>query len=453
MKRSHGPKLCATALLLAAGETPLDPSALGGSATVRDAGIHAFSFPVPTLTPLERRAFAVGNAFFKKNWVSAPASVEERDGLGPLFNASSCSGCHLRDGRGRPPAANEGAPTGFLLRLGVPGPAGDEPHPFYGAQLQEQAVLGASPEASYRIEQERTRGVYADGTPYELVEPRYLIENGADGPWGEMRVGARIANQLIGLGLLEAIPAEDLLALADPDDRDGDGISGQPHWVLDRRTGERRLGRFGWKATQPTVEQQVAAAFAHDIGITSSLFPREDLSPAQAERIAFQPAAAPELSDDKLERVAFYSSVLAVPAQRGADEPQILRGRERFAALGCDACHRPEWETGADAALGSLANQHIRPYTDLLLHDLGPGLADGKQDGEAGPREWRTPPLWGIGLFEVVSGHTRYLHDGRARDLGEAILWHDGEARSARDRFLALPATERADLIAFLGSL
>jgi CxxC motif-containing protein (DUF1111 family) len=434
-----------------------DSSALGGRTSVPEVGAHAFSFPAATLTPLERRAFAVGNAFFKENWVSPPASAAGRDGLGPLFNASSCSSCHLRDGRGRPPQPGERAPTGLLLRLGVASatePAGpDEPHPVYGTQLQEQAVLGAQPEARWRIETSIVRGSYADGGSYELEQPRYVLEGESYGPLSEPRLGARVANQLIGLGLLEAIPAADVLAGEDPRDLDGDGISGRAHQVRELRSGALRLGRFGWKATQPTVEQQVAAAFVHDMGITSSLFPREELGAAQLERIAFEPEAAPELDDHKLARVSFYTQVLAVPAQRGADEPRVIRGRELFGALGCAACHTPQWHTASSGVLPALADQTIHPYTDLLLHDLGPGLADAKRDGSAEPAEWRTPPLWGIGLFEQVSGHTRYLHDGRARDLAEAILWHGGEAQRARDGFAALPAAKRAELLAFLGSL
>jgi len=454
---------------LALGEIPevgtVDASALGGDASVREAGVHAFGFPTPTLAPLERRAFAVGNAFFKENWVSSPASASGRDGLGPLFNASSCSSCHLRDGRGRPPEPGESAPTGLLLRLGIAHDAqpvgADEAHPVYGTQLQERAVLGAQPETRWRIETRSVRGTYATGGGYELLEPRYVLEGEAYGALGELKLGAsselklgaRVANQLIGLGLLEAIPAEDLLAREDAEDRDGDGISGRAHWVRELRSGELRLGRFGWKATQPTVEQQVAAAFVHDMGITSSLFPREELGAAQLERLGFTPEPVPELDDHKLARVTFYTQVLAVPAQRGADEPRVIRGRDHFAALGCAACHVPESRTASEGVLPALAGQVIRPYTDLLLHDLGPGLADAKRDGSAEPAEWRTPPLWGIGLFEQVSGHTRYLHDGRARDLAEAILWHGGEAQRARDGFAALPAAKRAELLAFLGSL
>ena len=223
--------------------------------------------------------------------------------------------------------------------------------------------------------------------------------------------------------------------------------------VVSRRTGAPALGRFGWKATQPSVEEQVAAAFVNDIGITSSLFAEEAVGSALAEKLEYASGGEPELDDHKLARVTFYSQVLAVPAQRGAEDAEVRRGAELFASAGCAACHTPSWRTGPSAVLPEYAEQTIHPYTDLLLHDLGRGLADGKRDGDAAPEEWRTPPLWGIGLFEAVSGHTRYLHDGRARDLAEAVLWHGGEAERARERFRLMPQDERAALLAFLGSL
>ena len=432
-----------------------DASRLGGPATVRDDGINSFGHPAPVLAALERRAFAVGNAFFKDNWVTAPASTEGRDGLGPLFNARSCSSCHLRDGRGRPPRTDERAPSGLLLRLGVAHGAGaDAPHPVYGGQLQDRAILGVEPEAAIRIRQQRVSGRFADGMAYELLLPSYEIVDPHYGPIGDdVRVGPRVAPQVIGLGLLESVPEADIASRADPWDADRDGISGRAHYVASRRHGRPMLGRFGWKATQPTLEQQVAAAFVHDIGITSSLFRDEVISVAERDTIRFVSGGDPELDDHTLERVTFYCQTLAVPAQRHAEDPGVRRGRYLFGAVGCDACHTPELTTGEDAAVGALRNQAFRPYTDLLLHDMGEALADGKRDGDAAPREWRTPPLWGIGLFEVVSGHTRYLHDGRARNLTEAVLWHAGEAQRTRDAFLELGADDRRALVAFLESL
>jgi CxxC motif-containing protein (DUF1111 family) len=443
----------APAAARAGGQDP-QPASLGGAATVADSGINAFGYPAAVLTREQRRAFAVGNAFFKDNWVAAPASAAGRDGLGPLFNARSCSSCHLRDGRGRPPLQGDRESHGLLLRLGVGTDGPDAPHPVYGGQLQDAALADLRPEGRIALHTEPRPGRLPDGTAYELLLPRYEIAEPGYGPLGDdLRVGPRIAPALIGLGLLEAIPDADLLFRADPDDRDGDGISGRAHWVTDARTGARALGRFGWKATQPTVEQQAAAAFAGDLGITSTLFPDAGASAGQREARAKPSGGEPELDDHKLERIAFYCRVLAVPARRGADRAIVQRGERLFGAIGCAACHVPVHRTGDAAVVEAYRRQTIRPYTDLLLHDLGADLADGKRDGDAQTSEWRTPPLWGIGLVEVVNGHTRFLHDGRARDLHEAILWHGGEASRSADRYRALEAREREALLEFLRSL
>jgi CxxC motif-containing protein (DUF1111 family) len=448
----------AAALLLLAPGSPGDDAPLlrpGGDATIAAVGENAFGHPAPNLGRLERRAFAVGNSFFRDNWVLAPASAEGRDGLGPLFNATSCSGCHLRDGRAAPPEGERLEEPGLLIRLGLRREGGpDRPHPVYGEQVQDHAAPGFAPEARVVVRREVVRGSYGDGTPYELERPSYALEELAYGPLGEgVVLGPRIANQLVGLGLLEAIPEAALLAREDPLDEDGDGISGRAHRVTSRRTGRPALGRFGWKATQPTVEEQVAAAFLGDIGITSPLHPGEALRPAQAEGREVPSGGAPELDEHKLQRVTFYTQALAVPARRGPDLPVVRRGAELFRALRCDACHVPSWTTAEEASVPGYERQTIHPYTDLLLHDLGAGLADEKHDGEARPEEWRTAPLWGIGLVEAVSGHTRFLHDGRARGLAEAVLWHGGEAEASREGFRTLPAADREALLAFLRSI
>ncbi|HYC78096.1 MAG TPA: di-heme oxidoredictase family protein, partial [Planctomycetota bacterium] len=267
-------------------------------------------------------------------------------------------------------------------------------------------------------------------------------------------LGPRVAPALIGLGLLEAIPESVLARRADPDDRDGDGISGRVHWLGDGA--ERRAGRFGWKATQPTVELQTAAAFVHDMGVTSPRFPLEppgDGGDPVSPRNATSGEATPEIDAGKLDRVVFYTRMLAVPAARDAAVPEVRRGAARFESFGCAACHTPSVETGDDAIHPAYRRVRIRPYTDLLLHDLGPDLADEKTDGDARPSEWRTPPLWGVGLTSTVSGHTRFLHDGRARNLAEAVLWHGGEAEAARERFRRAEKSDRAALLRFLESL
>jgi CxxC motif-containing protein (DUF1111 family) len=447
----------ASALAAQANVVTADAATLAhGAPTVADASPNAFGFPSPLLTARERRAFAVGNSFFKQNWVTTPSSAAGRDGLGPLFHARSCSACHLRDGRSRPPEPGETDRSGLLVRIGVRDPAGgpDLPHPWYGAQVQDDAIHGVAPEARVELDYDEVSGVYGDGTAFTLLRPRVALRSLGYGDLGDgVVLGARVAPHLVGLGLLEAVPLAVLEQHADPDDRDGDGVSGRIHWLDGGGPrGERVPGRFGWKATQPDVAAQTAAAFANDMGITSPLVPIERLTPAQVARVTFVPSDDVEIDAATFERVVFYTRTLAVPAARAVDEPRVRAGRALFDTLGCVACHVPELRT-ADAFHPAFAGRTFAPFTDLLLHDLGEGLADEKHDGDARPAEWRTPPLWGLGLVATVNGHTRLLHDGRARGFAEAVLWHGGEAHAARERFRLAPAAERAALLAFLQSL
>jgi len=442
----------------------------GGDATVEVFGSGAFAQPVPGLDGDQRRTFAVGNSFFNDNWVTAPASAEGRDGLGPLFNAQSCSSCHFRDGRGQAPADADDAERGLLIRISVLDAAGNpEPHRTLGDQLQDRAIRDVPAEGTIRITSVEQPGEYADGTPYSLLAPRYEVL-GPDGePIAGLLLSPRIAPAVFGVGLLEAVPAEDIVALADADDADDDGISGRANLVPDPSSpdGAPVLGRFGWKAAVPTVEEQNAGAFAGDIGITSSRRPTQPCTRLQPECISAPSGGEPELDDRKLEQVTFYTRTLAVPARRDAGAADTDAGQRTFEELGCASCHVDELRTGS-STIAALDHQVIRPYTDLLLHDMGSKLADGRPDLDgtgatpevgsspdldATGQEWRTPPLWGIGLVKTVNDHTRFLHDGRARGLEEAILWHGGEAAASRDGFLALDAKTRAQLIAFLESL
>jgi CxxC motif-containing protein (DUF1111 family) len=427
----------------------------GGEATVDDRGDTAFASAIPTLDRTQRRAFAVGNSFFNDNWVTAPASTTARDGLGPIFNAQSCSTCHFKDGRARPPEGPDDPERGLLLRVSVPGasPDGTVPDPHYGDQIQDRAIEGVPAEARVVVTTEEVRGRYADGTPYTLLAPRYEIVDPTNGPLDPaLMVSPRIAPAVFGVGLLEAVPETSIRAAADPDDADGDGISGRPNTVWDPRTQRAALGRFGWKANVATVERQNAAAFAADIGITSTLVPDQPCRPGQDACAAAPTGGEPEIDDAKLGRVTFYTRTLAVPARRRVTDADVVRGERLFRDAGCAACHTPTLVTG-ESDIPQLANQTIHPFTDLLLHDMGPGLADGRPDGEASGSEWRTPPLWGIGLVETVNGHTRFLHDGRARSLEEAILWHGGEAERAQGRFRRMPRVDREALLAYLESL
>ena len=415
----------------------------GGAATNRRRfGPDAFSEPSANLRFEHRRRFFLGNGLFHRVWTEA-------DGLGPLFNAVTCHRCHARDGRGRPVEADGAAGVALVPRLGAP-------HPVYGAQLQPLAVDGVPPEARIALRFEERPVTLADGRVVTLRRPRYLPIAPGYGPLDDTVVIApRVAPPMIGLGLLEAVAAADVTRRADPDDADGDGVSGRPNRVFSRAEGRIMLGRFGWKAAEPTVVDQAAAALALDMGLSTPLRPDAagDCTASQSACRAAGHGGGPEITAETLELIAFYSRQLAVPARRGADDRQVLRGRALFHASGCAACHTPAHRTRADWPLAALAGQVIRPYTDLLLHDMGEALADGRAEGLATGREWRTPPLWGIGLTETVSGHTFFLHDGRARNLLEAILWHDGEARDAREAVRAMSSGDREALLAFLGSL
>ena len=428
----------------------------GGAATVSATTRQAFGQPLPHMTPDQETQFFVGNSFFNRNWVSAPSSTTTRDGLGPLFNARSCSACHLHDGRGRPPAPGEDM-LSMLVRLSIPGrdvQRGVVPEPTYGDQLNGRALPGVPPEGRAVVTYEEIAGTYGDGESYSLRKPTYTFVDLNYGPMHpETLLSPRVAQAMIGLGLLEAVPAEALMDLADPEDGDGDGVSGRPNRVWDKVRQQTVPGRFGWKANQPTVAQQVAGAFLGDIGITSSLFPFENCPPGALECREALNGGSPELSSRLLGHVVFYSRTLAVPARRDPDRPDVRRGRQLFEAAQCGACHTPTLRTGEVPGLPDLSRQMIHPYTDLLLHDMGAGLADGRPDFEATGSEWRTPPLWGIGLVQTVNRHTYFLHDGRARNLAEAILWHGGEAEASKEHFRRLPRADREALLQFLRSL
>ena len=430
---------------------------LGGNTSVALSNATAFESAARNLNNEERRIFAVGDSFFTQNWVTAPASTEARDGLGPTFNAQSCSSCHTRDGRAKPPDHPDDPERGLLFRISLPGadPATGAPlpHPAYGGQIQDRAILRVPPEGKVVALWSEIRGQYADGEPYTLIKPEYQLTQLAFGNLpDDIQISPRIAPIVPGMGLLEAIPEASILALADPDDADGDGISGKPSYVWDARRGATALGRFGWKANVPTVEQQVAGAFHGDLGITSPLFPAENCPPAQTECQAAPDGGEPEIPQDRLDKVTFYTRTLAVPMMRDTDNPQVQRGAALFLRANCHACHTPVHTTG-ESDIPALSSQTILPYTNLLLHNMGDGLADGRPDFLADGDEWRTPPLWGIGLVDTVNRHTRFLHDGRARNLAEAILWHGGEGEQSKQAFINFTREEREALLRFLNAL
>jgi len=435
----------------------------GGAATVNRHDQNAFSQPSANLTPSRRLDFSVGNSFFRNPWVIAPSTTTARDGLGPLFNTNACQNCHIKDGRGHPPAPDSDNAVSMLVRLSLPAQPGQEvllerqgviAEPVYGGQLQDGAVPGVAPEGRVRVNYSSATITLSDGQQVELHKPELQISRLG---YGELQPGtlfsARVAPPMIGLGLLEAIPEAAILANADPDDGNRDGISGRPNRVWDRASQTTRLGRFGWKAGQPSLDQQNADAFFNDMGLSSTVIAGSSCSASQQDCLRLPHGGESEVSEHILAQVLFYTRNLGVPARRQVDAPQVLRGKGLFHEAGCAACHTPRFSTAADAAEPELAGQTIRPYSDLLLHDMGAGLADNRPEFLASGREWRTPPLWGIGLTETVNGHTRFLHDGRARNLLEAILWHGGEAEAARQKVIAFDADQRAALLAFLDSL
>jgi len=434
-----------------------------GSATVAGSDRYAFSQPLANLAPQRRLEFAVGNSFFRNPWVIAPSTTTARDGLGPLFNSNACLNCHVRNGRGHPPEAQADNAVSLLVRLSIPTTAetahlaerfGVVPEPSYGTQLQDMAVPGVLPEARVRLSYDSHRARFADGLEVELRRPRLRLDRLGYGPLHpDTRFSLRIAPPMIGLGLLEAIPEAAILTNADPDDSDGNGISGRANRVRDQATRKQALGRFGWKAGQPTLDQQNADALLNDLGITSTLLPASNCTPAQGDCLRARDGGVPEIEDPLRARLLLYTRSLGVPARRGVDSPQVLAGKALFHETGCARCHIPTFVTAAEAPEPELAKQRIWPYSDLLLHDMGDGLADNRAEYQASGREWRTPPLWGIGLTQAVTGSTRLLHDGRARSLLEAVLWHGGEAQAARDRVLAFDADQRSALLAFLNSL
>jgi CxxC motif-containing protein (DUF1111 family) len=391
--------------------------------TVANRTSAAFEQPAAGLTPAELERHRVADVLFDRTHV--PLEGAPGAGLGPRFNAASCIACHVRNGRGRPLMGES------LVRVAL---RNGQPVPGLGHQVRDRAVFGARPDAAVTVAWREREG---------RRRPEVRLEGDASRDLSERSVARslRVAPPLVGLGLLEAVPEEAILALADPDDRDGDGISGRPHW-LEEGTGAPRLGRFGWKAGAATVRDQTADAFLNDMGLTSPVRP--------------DGARVVDITERELTLVTYYSQTLGAPRTAlPASSPVVQRGRELFDTLACARCHVPQLTTGRSpgAVAGAINGQPIWPYTDLLLHDMGPGLDDGVAEKGAPGQEWRTAPLWGLGLAQRVNGSVGFLHDGRARSIEEAILWHGGEAAAARERFTALAPEQRRRLLGWLQQL
>jgi len=422
----------------------------GGQQTVFNEGSAAFGQVFPVLAENLERVHEIGDVQFGATFVSSPAPLNP--GRGPLFNNVSCGSCHIADGRGKIPTFGDTS-VSTLFRISVAGQnrhGGPNPVPGFGDQLQNRSIYNVVREADVRVTYTEKKFSYDDGSEYSLRFPEYTVQNAYTSFPSDAMLSARVAAPVFGLGLLEAVSEADILKNADEQDADGNGISGRANYVWNFVTNSTTLGRLGWKANQPSIVQQVAAAYSADIGVTNSIFPVEN-SFGQLQDDGRNDDY--ELSDSLLYNAAFYVKTLAVPARRNINEPIVRQGKNLFIQAGCVNCHAPDLRTAVDVSFPAISNQLIHPFTDMLLHDMGDDLADNRPDFLASGKEWRTTPLWGIGLTQRVNGHNNFLHDGRARNLPEAIMWHGGEALSARNKVKAMSAQERTALVKFLESL
>ncbi len=418
--------------------------------------------------------FKIGNAVFRRLWASAPTATLAADGLGPLYNARSCERCHLKDGRGHPPAENaDNNSISMFMRLSIAPQTEDDkqklkthqlsviPEPTYGTQLQDFSIRGHKAEGKLKITYQEQPIHFADGETIQLRKPNYTIEQLSYGPLHpDVQISPRVAPQMIGLGLLEAIDEQTIMQYADVEDNNSDGISGKDNRIWSKEFNKVMLGRFGWKAGSVSVNEQSQEAFSSDMGLSVPLLPKAsgDCTSKQVDCLKAPTGNTPQYGNLEsgpimTDLVIFYSRNLSVPARRDFDSDDVLRGKKIFYDIGCTACHRPSYTTRKDSIGIEQSGQKIWPYTDMLLHDMGKGLADNRPEGRANGQEWRTAPLWGIGLTPVVNKHSFYLHDGRARNLLEAILWHGGEAEKQRALVLQLNKQQRQDLLRFVESL
>lgn len=458
----------------------------GGRTTwLRKTGRNAFTHYSANMAFEKRLDFKLGEALFQRMWVAAPTRTRTTDGLGPLYNSRSCIGCHVRNGRGHPldlpdgvdfptdPAKPTPAAVPLLLRLSIPpqnahdremlksGKMSFIPDPVYGNQFQNLSLPGIPAEGRIRITYSPITVNLTGGQTVTLHRPEYHIDRLAYGPFRkQIMISPRVAPPLIGMGLLEAISDDQILANADPDDANGDGISGRVNRVWNIAKNKVSIGRFGWKAGMPTLDQQNQNAMQFDVGLSTPLYPNGSGDCTAAEEKCM---AAPNGNDRDYENleahstitnlVLYYSRNLAPPVRRKGLNAEVRAGEKIFAQIGCASCHHPRYKLPERADMPEQSGQVIWPYSDLLLHDMGEGLADHRPEAQASGREWRTAPLWGLGRTHEIDARAGFLHDGRARTILEAILWHGGEAQTARDAVTKLAPEDRAKLIAFLKSL
>lgn len=465
-----------------------DPAEIkqGGDTGITITSAESYSKPASNLTALRKGDFFVGNAFFMQPWVIAPASTDSRDGLGALFNVAACQSCHIKDGRGHAPMSGDDDADSLLIRLSMPATTNKQrqqlrdsliekvTHPMYGGQLQDRSIQNVPVEAHIAIEWTDKPMTFSDGHIETLRQPTFKLTNAGYGAFDdELMVSPRVAPPMIGLGLIEQISDADIKKQAIGNDKNKDGIRGKFNWVMDPQTGKAALGRFGWKAGQTRLLTQNQSAFNEDMGLTSNIRSHESCMPMQTACINATTGADEqgdgkppvEVNDEIATFVEFYTRNLAVPHRRNAEDRQVLAGKKRFYDMGCQSCHTPRYQLPkTDDDHLEQHRQVIYPYTDLLLHDMGDDLADRTIAGTLPPKdvqveflatsyEWRTPALWGIGLAQTVDSQATFLHDGRARTLMEAVLWHGGEAKKQQEKVLMLDKQGRTELNAFLNSL
>jgi CxxC motif-containing protein (DUF1111 family) len=422
----------------------------GGATTIYSTTTNAFSSPAPNLSGSDLDNHFVGDLLFEDSFVTAPAQVNP--GLGPLMNNSACINCHPRDGRAKHPTDVNSA-NGLLIRASLPGigeHGGSVPVPGFGLQIQNRSISGYAAEASYQVSYTEKSETLSDGRVVVLRKPNItLINPYIPLPAGVM-LSTRLGTPIFGLGLLEEIPEANILARQDVNDSNGDGISGKANYVWNPQTNQTELGRFGWKANTATVIVQCASAYLEDMGITSPLFTNESGHGQTNGNDNINDD--PEISQETMQAIALYCKTLGVPAARNLNNTNVKNGSVVFDQIDCAKCHVPKQLTG-NSAITSLSNQKFFPYTDLLLHDMGIDLADNRPDFLASGTEWKTRPLWGIGLTNLVNGHTDFLHDGRAKNIEEAILWHGGEALKSKEKYKQLSQQQRSDLLQFINSL
>lgn len=442
--------------------TPL-PHSLAGSAGIELDDRWAYvSLQEGLSDEFKQRALLdLGRSLFVKPWVSAPSTTFDRDGLGPLMNANSCSNCHPKNGQARVPLSSSiFSSPGILLRLSQSGehspdnPSGVTPSPAYGTQLQPRALVGMKPEGQMQVTFINFSATLPDGEVVDFHQPDWQLSDAHYGSAQHLRISARMGPRLVGMGLLDELSDQQILSWQDEQDDNNDGISGKAARVFKRSDGQWGVGRYGWKAEIATLKQQVASAFHSDMGLTSSVYPEGNCSfRQQALCQEFPHGGLPEVDDRALQAVTDYLRYLAVPYVRNVDDPDVQAGWQLFHQLGCQHCHKTSVPFQSDKPYLSDIDE-IHPFTDLLLHDMGPRLSDQRPVFNAKGSEWRTAPLWGIGLAEKHLGQSPgYLHDGRARTLQQAILWHGGEAEQAMQAYAALERHERQQLLAFLQSL